>query len=823
MKVESGQLESNTEQTSEDDISQSTSNKGKNILIVVPSTLKEQWAEELANKFYLPTQVLGDGDKVIEFGKNVCICSYNFCYNHQKELRAINWDLVVIDEAHKLRNLYTESNKIDQSVASVFKDTFKILLTATPMQNSLLDLYSLASIVDSNLFLNLESFKDSYINKDNSKELAERLQTIVTRTLRKQVLEYIRYTDRYSITQEFELSLQEKQLYELVLKFCDEREVSKDGKLGKPKVNALQRMTFLKELASSPKAFLQTASKLQDSREICETAQSITVSSKLLALDNALRLGFENLAKIGAEQKAVIFTESLATQEYIADYLSNLKDENGLLRFARNDIVILNGSAKNREQVIHSFKHKAKILISTEVGGEGLNLQFCSLVINYDMPWNPQKIEQRIGRCHRYGQKHDVCVVNFLNSSNYADARLYELLNQKLKLFEGVFGASDTVLGVLENTDFEQRIRDIYKDARTHDEIDKFFANLQSELEVEIKRTKENAKSKVFEYLNQDVANRFKGIGKELNLLMGRKEILLWELSKYIAGNQAYFNDDRHTVMFDKGRLFGKRLSNMHWSMDKSADKSSRYRIGCQPAQRILSKADNSEITSASAEYTLNSNASSELQKLKYKGGYIALYRIQEKGDWWYNDFMLVGQLLDGTQLDREPCEEILFLQSDKINLSWTDREDDGRLIKHCEALQDNEMNILEPLFERELAKYTKDKQDSIVRYFDQYAKSMYGWADDKITQANKVLKIHEQKLNLVKLSAKNEKNFNKKVELINQSRQAEKDFADRQIENLKYADSIRHECQTMIENNRKKMQLTHIGKQDFILKFELR
>ena len=618
----------------------------KNIIVVVPATLREQWAEELEDKFYLPTQVLGDTDKMINIGQAVVICSYNFCYAHEKELRGIKWDLVVFDEAHKLRNLHTESNKIDQAVASIFKDTHKILCTATPLQNSLLDLYSLASITDENLFPDLETFKDRYIHKDNSKELAERLKTILTRTLRKQVLEYIRYTDRKPTTIEFDLSENERQLYEEVLKFCDE----KDDK-GKRKVTGLQRMMLLKELSSSPKALLETAKKLK-AEKVVAIAEQVGISSKLKALDDALATGFANLAKMGAEEKAVIFTESLATQKYIEEHLKT-----------KYRTATLNGSTKDRGWVIQGFKNHAQVLISTEVGGEGLNLQFCSLVINFDMPWNPQRIEQRIGRCHRYGQKHDVTVINFLCRDNYADARLYDLLNDKLKLFEGVFGASDTVLGVLEEIDFERRIADIMNGGRTKAEIDQAFDNLQSELEQDIKKTKENAKQKVFEYLDRDVASRFKGIGQELNMMMGKKQTLLWELAKYAAGSQATFNDERKTIHFSNQRFEGKRLPNMIYSMDKSASAHERFLLGSSIVDKIMRKVTcNHEVTSGRADYHISEE--SPLAHLKGKSGHIALYQIKSTKEWWTSDFLLIGKMDDGTVLDEKTCEEILMMQT---------------------------------------------------------------------------------------------------------------------------------------------------------------
>ncbi len=123
------------------------------------------------------------------------------------------------------------------------------------------------------------------------------------------------------------------------------------------------------------------------------------------------------------------------------------------------------------------FRDSADILIATEAAAEGVNLQFCSLVVNYDLPWNPQRIEQRIGRCHRYGQQHDVVVINFLNRGNAADELVFDLLSVKFKLFEGVFGSSDEILGALgSGVDFERRVAEIYQACRTSEEIDRAFA-----------------------------------------------------------------------------------------------------------------------------------------------------------------------------------------------------------------------------------------------------------------------------------------------------------------------------------------------------------
>jgi len=174
-----------------------------------------------------------------------------------------------------------------------------------------------------------------------------------------------------------------------------------------------------------------------------------------------------------------------------------------------------------RAALVDHFKHSAKIMIATEAAAEGVNLQFCSLVINYDLPWNPQRIEQRIGRCHRYGQKFDVVVVNFLNTRNRADERVYELLKEKLKLFDGVFGASDEVLGALgSGVDFERRILGIYQTCRTRDQIDSAFGQLQLELDETISQTMTKTQVKVLENLDEEVHSRLKMRESEARALM---------------------------------------------------------------------------------------------------------------------------------------------------------------------------------------------------------------------------------------------------------------------------------------------------------------
>src|SRR5262249_135003 len=212
-------------------------------------------------------------------------------------------------------------------------------------------------------------------------------------------------------------------------------------------------------------------------RQFRQLAASIMKNSKGEVLLTALRRGFAAAAKaqekegVRLQQKAVIFTESRRTQEYLLHILEQTEFKGKVMIFngvnndpaskaiykkwiekhAGTDRVTGSPSADLRAALVDHFRDEASILIATEAPPEAINRQFCNLVVNYDLPWNPQRIEQRIGRCHRYGQKFDVVVVNFLNKMNAADQRVYQLLDQKFRLFDGVFGASDEVLGAVES------------------------------------------------------------------------------------------------------------------------------------------------------------------------------------------------------------------------------------------------------------------------------------------------------------------------------------------------------------------------------------
>lgn len=579
-------------------LAQNWAERKRKILLIVPASLRMQWREELLEKFYIDSILMESSiynnlrkegvTNPFEAHDKVVICSYQFASKKAIDLQLVPWDLVIMDEAHRLRNVYKSNNVMGKKLKKVLSGRKKLLLTATPLQNNLMELYGLVSIIDDRVFGDDKTFREMYVSVSNAdlrnQNLKKRLAPICKRTLRKQVTEYVRYTERHAILQEYTPTADEEKLYNAVSDYLQTEKLYAlpDGQ------RTLITMVLRKLLASSSFAIAGTLESLinrlndllagveselslddydgfdeltdEDSEEEIEAgedvlkadlirdrdgilaeleklkefsklASSITTNSKGDNLISALEQGFDKTEELGGQRKAVIFTESRRTQQYLFNLLSNHGYDGKIvfLNGTNNDDIskniytewkerhsndgLISGSkqADMKAAVVEEFRDHASILIGTEAAAEGINLQFCSLVVNYDLPWNPQRIEQRIGRCHRYGQKNDVVVINFLNRKNAADKRVYELLDQKFKLFSGVFGSSDEVLGSLESgVDFEKRIAEIYQTCKTADDIQQEFDQLQEELSDEIQDKMASARQSILENFDEVVAARLK-------------------------------------------------------------------------------------------------------------------------------------------------------------------------------------------------------------------------------------------------------------------------------------------------------------------------
>jgi superfamily II DNA or RNA helicase len=808
----------------------------RRLLVICPASIRKQWSLELEEKFNLPTVILDapayrqaqrDGNPTPFAADCIVITSINFASAMQGDVRAVPWDLVVIDEAHKLRNAYRPSNVMGQRLRWALEERRKLLVTATPLQNSLLELYGLSTLIDERLFGDRISFQAQYMRQDSDlADLRDRLASMCKRTLRKQVVEYIQYTERRPITRPFRPTDDEHRLYDAVSEFLlreytysipmEQRmlttlilrkllassshaiagtlETMKDRLVrirdGLPQENLAERLIAGEELddeyldevlaeeegaaasdteaqdpgaappdappapAAPPQAPEIDRKKLAD--EIAELdryitwARGIGIDTKSRSLLSALEIGFTEMAKTGALRKALIFTESRRTQEYLRNFL----EANGYA----GRVVLFNGTNSGPEAravydrwlaanegtgratgsrpidirmaLIEHFRDHAEIMIATEAAAEGVNLQFCSLVINYDLPWNPQRIEQRIGRCHRYGQKHDVVVINFLNERNDADRRVLELLTEKFNLFSGVFGASDEVLGAIESgVDFEKRILAIYQQCRTLGEIEAAFKKLQEEMDAVIKSRLKDTRRQLLEHFDEDVHARLKFQLDSARDRLDHVGRMFWTLTGYMLRDHAAFDDralafDLHTpphpdILRGRYHLISKTQENVPGAF--------LYRLSHPLGQHVLETGKSCPTPPARLTFDITGHPTriAAVEALKGHGGWLVLQRLAI--DSFDREEHLLFSAFDeaGRALDQETCEKLFRCRGEAAPVDAVPLDVEDRLARETE--RHTEATIARAL-------------EANNRHFGEERERLEKWADDMEIAAAKEL-----------------------------------------------------------------------------------
>ncbi len=805
-------------------LSQKWAERKRKILIVLPSSLRKQWYQELQDKFYLPSQILearNFNSAIREGNRNpfdmgdIAICSYYFARNKSEYIRAIQWDLVVIDEAHRLRNVYKSGNKIASELKATLDHAPKLLLTATPLQNSLLELYGLVSFIDEHTFGDLKSFRNQFTrlgSDDTFEDLKRRLQPICKRTLRRQVVEYIRFTERKPYTQEFVPTKEENVLYDMVSEYLRrsnlqalptsqrtlmtlvlrkmlssstfaiagaldalanklERRLREDAELSKAERELEEDFETLDEimdelddsddepqvpLSAEERQIIQN--EIDDLRSFFELAMQITQNAKGDALLQALKIGFRMTQELGGAERAIIFTESRRTQNYLLKLLSeNGYSEDIILfngsntdlksrevftewknRFAGTDKVTGSRSADTRAALVEYFREKAKIMIATEAAAEGVNLQFCSLVVNYDLPWNPQRIEQRIGRCHRYGQRYDVVVVNFLNKDNAADQRVYQLLSEKFQLFSGVFGASDEVLGIIESgVDFEKRIAEIYQTCRTVEEIQTSFEALQAELSTEIDENMRSTRQKLLENFDTEVAEKFSVYKEEAQASLNRYEALLWDLTRYALDERASFDERFLTFKLDQAPHPGVPCGL--YTLKRQDELGHHYRLQHPLAQWIMHQATERLLPEAELifNYSESGRKVSVLEPIIGRSGAITAQRMTVKA-LETEDYIITAAVTDeGHELDPDQARRLFNLPA---RVAQINVPKDG-----VQVVYDRLKNsVLGDISERNTV-FFEEEMEKLDRWAEDKRKSLKGTLkdyDDQITDLKKQSRV---------------------------------------------------------------------------------
>jgi len=793
-------------------ISQYWAERRRSILIIAPSSLRQQWQQELYEKFLIPSDILEAKTKstllnhTAAHSAQVLICSYEFALRHAPSLQR-TWDLVVADEAHRLRNYWTGKTKAAEAVAQIVQRAHKtLLLTATPLQNKLEELYGLVSIFDPDYFYSLDAFRERYVkNRDltGDDDLVDRVATISKRTLRRDADKYIHFTKRLPLTVEFTPSPEESKLYDKVNEYLQRDELfafagsqrhlsaliirKRLGSSTYAVASTLENIAnrLASEVASGQRRDnrggliaadfltsdeltsdeLEEADEMSDAtttnerfgddllkainaevaelREYAALARSITVNQKAVKLGEALDRGFERLCELGAPQKAIIFTDSTKTQQYIARALTESGRGEGLVLFngtndapeqtaiyqewlkenQDSDLITGIATADRRKALVDYFRDKGTIMIATEAAAEGINLQFCSMLVNYDLPWNPQRVEQRIGRVHRFGQKYNVVVVNFSNKGNIAEQRILELLTNKFQLFSSVFGASDEVLGAIEDgLDFEKNISDILNRCKTADELDSAFKRLEEQYASEISQEMASAKAKVFDNLDPHVQDRLKAYDAQSGDVLNKFERLLLAVTRHELAEVATFEEDGRTFVLHNAPTDDAPIGR-YFFKSKPQHNAHQYRYASPLAQHVVTAAKERPTPARELTFSLSQSAraSNAVKALENSSGELTVnlltFSMKARDEVISESYMLSGALTDtGQWLDEEYVADIL-------DLACTDKSTFEALVN---------ASAFEPHLAARRAELEKDVKIRNSRYYDQQEELLYRNQQDR-------------------------------------------------------------------------------------------
>ncbi|MFZ5951746.1 MAG: DEAD/DEAH box helicase [Candidatus Rifleibacteriota bacterium] len=458
----------------------------KKVLILTPASLITQWQQELKTKFdlsfknHLEINDWEDSDLVIaslDTAKST---------KNQSSVQKIKYDLLIVDEAHKLKNKKTKNWRFVNSIQA----KYLLMLTATPIQNDLIELFNLISILRPGHLSTMQKFKDEFLAErdkrlpKNSIKLRQMLSEIMIRHRRADTL--IKFPQRFVHTHSIELNDDEARLYHELTEFIRKRYFTLPTHKNPRGINRLTLILLQKLMGSSTQALAKALEKMISSNfykdDFDQSLQKLLDMARNVGMSKKTQVLMEITRSI-KDDKMIIFTQFRGTQDYLAD----------LLRKEGYSVAVFNGqlSQAEKDKCIEDFRNQKQILISTESGGEGRNLQFCKVLVNYDLPWNPMRIEQRIGRIHRLGQTDDVHIIN-LSAKDTIESYVLELLDKKINLFRLIIGELEMILGNMHSKrTLEQIIIDIVTLSPNQEAIKRKFKTLGNKLEKALKTHEE--------------------------------------------------------------------------------------------------------------------------------------------------------------------------------------------------------------------------------------------------------------------------------------------------------------------------------------------
>ena len=444
-------------------------NQIKSLLILTPATLVSQWQQELQEKFNITT-VTTDSRQLppSEFwtSHNHIVASINTAKHstHFDYVTSRSWDMVVVDEAHHLKNRRTLNWKLVDAI----KKRFILMLSATPVQNHLVELFNLLTLLKPGLLKTEVQFKKEYVgSKDgrtpkNSDKLRNLMREVMIRNTRSVV--DVKLPKRFASTITVQPTDEEKELYQAINEYLRSSREEKT-------IDKLTRNNLLMRAGSSPAALLSSLEGLQSRFNNSQILFLKKRASNIKQFEKT-RMLVDLLKK--SNQKTLVFVNNLATQTYLSESLTAARIKHSQFRG--------NMSLKAKDSAIEDFRERVPVMLATETGGEGRNLQFANAIVNYDLPWNPMKIEQRIGRLHRIGQTQDVFIFNFC-IANSIEEYILKVLHDKINMFELVVGEIETILGNMGSEfDFEDMVIDLWLANSHKNELDNAFDSFGGQL-----------------------------------------------------------------------------------------------------------------------------------------------------------------------------------------------------------------------------------------------------------------------------------------------------------------------------------------------------
>ena len=886
-------------------IAQRWAERKRRILIIAPANLRKQWHQELVDKFGITASILEAKSYKLAIkngmdnpfdSKSIQICSYQFAAGKAREVQSVPWDLVVIDEAHRLRNVYKPENKTANILREALLTAPKVLLTATPLQNSLLELYGLVSFVDERVFGDLDSFKTQFGQLKDAASfdaLKSRIQPICKRTLRRQVEAYVKYTRRIPMLQEFIPGPDETRLYNDVSEYLQRESLFALPNSQRQLITLVLRKllasstfaiagaleTLIKRLTQTldDKSFslnltevldqdFETLDELSEEIEATSTednhaktqseiaaikdeiaelesfrnlAVSITENAKGMALLQALKVAFKKLDELGAAKKAIIFTESRRTQSYLLELLANTSEFgagtpgvvlfNGtntdqgsrhiytewLKRHAGTDRITGSRSADTRAALVDYFREQGSIMIATEAGAEGINLQFCSMVINYDLPWNPQRIEQRIGRCHRYGQKHDVVVVNFLNRDNDADKRVYELLAQKFQLFDGVFGASDEVLGAVESgVDFERRIAEIYQTCRHPEAIHTAFQQLQLDLAGEISDAMISARKSLLENFDEDVQERLRLRNQDARASLGKLERLLIRFTRAALNGHADFDEDDTGFRLNSlpEGLIAQDESSIplgRYELPRRSEEAHIYRLAHPLAQSLIEQAQRQTLQPSKLffDYDAYGSKVSVIEGIRGHTGVLLVQKLRVHSLGVSEEHMLTAAIdSDGNIHDHDITERLLTMPGRAVALPRMQAALSNADQLDFAAAHVTVPVLLETELSRQKARILSNLETRNLSFFSQETEKLDSWADDLKVGLEREIKELDRQIKEARTRSKGAATLSEKLAVQKEQRDLEGNRDRKRRELFQRQDEIQSRRDTLIDELEKQL-----------------